>query len=80
MIPTNEAALIRIIDNAVEKAMEKQMDHQLDEKLDEKLQPLFRTLARMQDSGPSMTDIFGGIGYILGLAGVAALFLSKKKK
>ncbi|MEZ4579277.1 MAG: hypothetical protein R2861_13515 [Desulfobacterales bacterium] len=55
------------------------MDHQLDKKLDEKLQPLHRMLARMQDPGPTVNDIFGGIGYILGLAGVAALFYSGKK-
>ena len=78
-LPVNEKELARIIDTAVEKALEKQMDHQLDKKLDEKLQPLHRMLARMQDPGPTVNDIFSGIGYILGLAGVAALFYSGKK-
>jgi len=59
----------------VEKALEKN----LDQKLDQKLQPVTRMMARMQDSGPSVNDIFGGIGYIIGLMGVAAFFLSKSK-
>jgi nickel transport protein len=79
-LPDNEQVLARIIDVAVEKAMKKQIDDTLDDKLDEKLAPLLRMLARMQDPGPTVNDIFGGIGYILGLAGMAALFLSRKKK
>jgi nickel transport protein len=67
----NEKELAQIVETAVEKALEKN--------LDKKLQPVTRMLARMQDSGPSVNDIFGGIGYIIGLMGVAAFFLSKSK-
>ncbi len=70
-VQLNEAQLDQIVEKAVEKALEK------------KLQPVTRmlaqTLARMQNSGPTVNDIFGGIGYILGLMGVGAYFLSRKK-
>ena len=46
--------------------------------LDQKLQPITRMLAEMQNKGPTITDIFGGIVYIIGLMGVAAYFLSQK--
>jgi nickel transport protein len=63
----NEKQLDRIIKNAVEKA------------LDKKLQPLNSMLAQMQNKGPSVNEIFGGIGYILGFFGIAAYFLSRKQ-
>ncbi|MBC2716424.1 MAG: hypothetical protein HGJ92_14030 [Desulfobacteraceae bacterium] len=58
---------------------EKQVEQIVEKVLDKKLQPITRMLARMQNTGPSINDIFGGIGYILGLMGVAAYFLSRKK-
>lgn len=47
--------------------------------LDRKLKPLNRMLADMQQPGPSFRDIVGGIGYILGLMGIAAWFRYQKK-
>ena len=32
------------------------------------------------DNGPAVTDILGGIGYILGLVGIGAYFNYRKKK
>ena len=58
---------------------EKQLEQIVEKTLDKKLRPITRMLAQMQDNGPSVNDIFGGIGYILGLMGVAAYFLSRKK-
>jgi nickel transport protein len=63
----NEKQLNQIVEKAVDKS------------LDKKLKPVTRILSRMQDTGPSVHDIFSGIGYILGLMGIAAYFLSKKK-
>ncbi len=42
--------------------------------LDQKLAPIMRQLneLREQTQAPSLTDVFGGIGYILGLFGVVA--------
>nr|WP_321513655.1 hypothetical protein [uncultured Pseudodesulfovibrio sp.] len=42
------------------------------------LEPVKRMLADMHDSGPSMTDIIGGIGYIFGLFGIVAYMKSRK--
>jgi nickel transport protein len=42
------------------------------------VEPIKHMLAEMYDSGPSMTDIFGGIGWIFGLFGVAAYMKSRR--
>jgi nickel transport protein len=55
--------------------------------LDKKLEPIVRMLGNQEKllleekfSGPKMTDIIGGIGWILGLGGIAAFALSFKRK
>ena len=48
--------------------------------LDTKLKPVMKLLVETRQSGPSVTDILGGIGYIFGLIGVAAYFSSKRRK
>ena len=53
------------IDQAIEKA------------LDKKLAPVMRMLAEMREQKVGMTDVLGGIGYIIGLVGVAAYFKRK---
>lgn len=40
--------------------------------------PMRRSLAAMADSGPTASDVFAGIGYILGLFGIAAWMKSRK--
>ncbi|MCP3891162.1 MAG: hypothetical protein GY702_20195 [Desulfobulbaceae bacterium] len=52
----------------------------IEEALDKKLSPIHRTLAENSEQGPNIQDILGGIGYILGLAGIAAYMKSKTKK
>jgi nickel transport protein len=52
----------------------------VEKSLDKKLKPMMNILVDSQEKGPSMTDIFGGIGYIFGLVGVAAYFSSRRKK
>lgn len=47
--------------------------------LERKLQPIHRLLAEIRQEGPSFRDIFGGIGYIFGLVGVAAYFRCRKQ-
>lgn len=51
----------------------------IDETLEKKLAPIRRSLAENAEKGPSLQDILGGIGYIFGLAGVAAYMRSKQK-
>lgn len=55
--------------------------------MDDKLAPLFRMQGNLEKliledkfSGPKMTDIVGGIGWILGLGGITAFFWSFKRK
>jgi len=43
------------------------------------LAPVKRMLAEMNQPGPSVTEIVGGIGYIFGLFGIAAYMKSRRK-
>ena len=47
--------------------------------LEEKLRPLTRMVAAAQEKGPTLGDIFGGIGYILGLVGLGAYVRYRKE-
>jgi nickel transport protein len=49
------------------------------EELEKKIAPLRAMLLESKLAGPSMVEIAGGIGYILGLAGLAVLLKSRKK-
>lgn len=42
--------------------------------------PLKRQLAMQASAGPSITEIIGGVGWILGLFGVSAWWRSRKRK
>jgi nickel transport protein len=48
--------------------------------LDRKLRPITTMLADLQQEGPGVRDIFAGIGYILGLVGIATYVHNRKKK
>lgn len=52
----------------------------IDESLDRRLTPIVKMLAELQTKGPSLTEVIGGIGYIVGLMGIALYFLSRRKK
>lgn len=52
----------------------------VDEALDARLKPLITAMLESRQSGPSWTEIMGGIGYIFGLFGIALYFASKQKK
>ncbi|MGX9365080.1 hypothetical protein ACTVJH_03460 [Desulfoplanes sp. PS50] len=62
------AQLESIVEKAVTKALNK------------KITPLTKMVADLEQKGPSMNEILGGIGYIFGLMGVAMYFSSRKKK
>jgi nickel transport protein len=66
--PLDEARLAALVEAAVAKSV------------DEKLAPLKLQLARMaeQDQSARMRDIIGGIGWIIGLVGIAAWFKRPK--
>ena len=44
------------------------------------LEPVKTMLAELNQSGPSVTEILGGIGYIFGLFGIAAYMKSRQKQ
>lgn len=54
------------------------LDSQLKE-INAKIDTVKRLLINEQEKGPGVNEIFSGIGYILGLFGVAAFFMSRKK-
>ena len=51
----------------------------VEEVLDEKLEQMRERLEASQKGGPGITEILGGIGYILGLMGVAIYFGHRRK-
>jgi nickel transport protein len=63
----DEAALSRIVEQAVDKSLES------------RLAPVKRLLAESVQKGPGPTEIIGGIGYIVGIFGVAAFVASRRK-
>ena len=58
---------------------EVRMQAAIEKALDKKLKPVMKLLVESKQSGPSLTEILGGIGYILGLVGIAAYFKSRQK-
>lgn len=50
----------------------------LQEVLEQELAPIRRSIAQANDRKPGFRDIMGGIGYLLGLAGLVAWFKNRK--
>jgi len=51
------------------------------EEISRELEPISKRIARLEKkTSPSVTEIFGGIGYIIGLMGLIMYFKSKAKK
>ncbi|MBN1534056.1 MAG: hypothetical protein JXA20_15405 [Spirochaetes bacterium] len=51
------------------------------EELDRKIGPLAREVALLhQEKGPSLTDIIGGIGYIIGIMGLLMYFKARRRE
>ena len=61
------AQLEAIVEKAVSSALNK------------KITPLTKIVADLEQDGPTVNDIMGGIGYIFGLMGVAMYFKAKKR-
>jgi nickel transport protein len=57
----------------------KEIQEIIDTSLDKKLRPITEMLADSMECGPGITEIMGGIGYILGLVGVALYFANRKR-
>ncbi len=52
----------------------------IDTSIDKKLKPMIKMIAEIRNTSPSFTDILGGIGYIIGLVGLAAYVQSRKRR
>jgi len=60
----------------------KEIQSIIEETLDEKLKPIMsevREIKKSQEDRISPSEIIGGIGYIIGIFGIVAYFLSRKK-
>lgn len=57
--------------------IEESVAHELSRTLERELAPIKRSLAAQQSAEPSLQDIIGGLGWLIGLAGFAAYFRSK---
>ncbi len=65
----------------------KQVERMIKEAVKEENKPIIRMLGQqqkllieMRDRGPLLRDVVGGIGWILGILGVAAYFMSRNRK
>jgi len=53
----------------------------VDQALKERLKPIERRLAAMEkERGPGITEVLGGIGYIIGLMGIVLYFKSRRAR
>ena len=50
----------------------------IEEIMDKKLKPIMLALSEIQDPAPSVRDVLGGIGYIIGLVGLGAYMQSRR--
>jgi nickel transport protein len=60
----------------------KEIQSLIEDTLDEKLKPIMREMREIkksQEDRISPTEIIGGIGYIIGIFGIVAYFLSRKR-
>ncbi|HZK12580.1 MAG TPA: hypothetical protein VFD10_09605 [Atribacterota bacterium] len=57
----------------------KEIQSLIEDTLDEKLMPIIREIKKSQENRISPTEIIGGIGYIVGIFGMIAYFLSRNK-
>lgn len=71
---TSEADLER----ALTQVLEAKIGPMINRALESKIGPIRRQLAKNEEAGPSFVAIFGGIGWIVGMAGIIAWFRSRQ--
>ncbi len=57
-----------------------QLEQTFERVLERELAPIKRTLAESKEKNLTLKDILGGLGYIFGIAGIAAYIQSRKSK
>ncbi len=55
-----------------------QLESMIEQTLDKKLQPIHKMLVQQQEERVTLRDVLGGIGYIIGLIGLAAYIRYRK--
>lgn len=58
---------------------EQSFERMIEKVIQRELAPIKRNLAQRESAGPNAKDVFSGLGYIFGLAGLTILIRSKKK-
>lgn len=56
-----------------------QLESIVDSAVEKRMAPVMRALAASQEKEPGIPEIVGGIGWVIGLFGIAAYFRSRKK-
>lgn len=69
--------LAAAIDNCLSRA---EFESLLDQHLETKLAPIRNNIGSLVNAPPTFTDIAGGVGYLMGFAGILAWLQSRKKK
>ncbi len=57
-----------------------ELEANIEKILDKKLKPIIKMLVELQQSDPSLTDVLGGMGYIIGLVGIVTYYRNRKPK
>ena len=76
------------VDNYEHKAVEmtstdlnrEELRQIIEDSVERQLKPVIKMLADQSDQTPGISEILGGIGYIIGLVGIAAFFKSRNKR
>ena len=71
---------IPIADPADNPLSAEQVKTLVEQALDRKLEPIMQILSETRQSGPTVSDILGGLGYILGLVGLGAYIQFRRNK
>jgi len=56
-----------------------ELEQVVESAVEKKLKPVMQRLSDLSNPGPGISDILGGIGYIIGLVGIGAYFKNRKK-
>ena len=81
--PDSEPAVLetlreKVTPAAVPGLTAREIEAIISRQLEQKIKPLTRMVAASQEKGPTLSDIFGGIGYIIGLVGLGAYVRYRK--
>lgn len=74
------ASSVQIPSDSVAAMSRQELEKLISAVVDRRVTPLRVMIASQVEKGPSITEILGGIGWILGIFGTAALCLSRRRK